>query len=65
MLLVLQITDEGMTHSSNMVLSNSTFKTLNFINCNITDNGVRYICERQAKNQALVSLDIRDNPQIT
>ena len=64
MLLVLQITDEGMT-SSNMVLSNATFKTLNFINCNITDNGVRYICERQTKNQALVSLDIRDNPQIT
>ena len=64
MLLVLQITDEGMT-SSNMVLNNATFKTLNFINCNITDNGVRYICERQTKNQALVSLDIRDNPQIT
>ena len=38
---------------------------LELINCNITDNGVRYIYEGLTKNKTLTELDIRYNPQIT
>ena len=59
------ITDEDMTHLSTMIASNTTLKELWLINYNITDNGVRYICEGLPKNQTLTMLNIRHNPQIT
>ena len=62
---VTDITDEDITHLSTMLSSNTTLKELELSNCNITDNGVRYICEGLTKNQTLTSLDIRGNPQIT
>ena len=40
---VTDITDEDMTHLSTMLSSNTTLKELELINCNITDNGVKYI----------------------
>ena len=54
-----------MTHLSTMLSSNTTLKELRLINCNITDNGVRYICEGLTKNQTLTMLHIRGNHQIT
>ena len=68
---VTDITDEDITHLSTMLSSNTTLKELDLYNCNITDNGVRYICEGLTKNQTLTTLDIggnphnHDNPQIT
>ena len=62
---VTDITDEDMTHLSNMLVSNTTLKELELYNCNITDNGVRYICEGLTKNQTLTMLNIGHNPQIT
>ena len=59
------ITDEDMTHLSTMLSSNTTLKELHLYNCNITDNGLRYICEGLTKNQTLSTLNIRDNHQIT
>ena len=59
------ITDEDMTHLSTMLATNTTLKELWLSNCNITDNGVRYICEGLTKNQTLTKLDISDNRQIT
>ena len=59
------ITDDDMNHLSNMLASNRSLKVLRLINCNITDNGVRYICEGLTKNQTLTILNIRGNPQIT
>ena len=59
------ITDEDITHLSTMLSSNTTLKGLYLIKCNITDNGVRYICEGLTKNQTLIKLDIRGNRQIT
>ena len=59
------ITDEDMTHLSTMLATNTTLKNLDLSNCNITDNGVRYICERLTKNQTLTMLDISCNHQIT
>ena len=59
------ITDEDITHLSTMLSSNTTLKELQLINCNITDNGVQYICEGLTKNQTLTKLDIRANHQIT
>ena len=59
------ITDEDITHLSTMLSSNTTLKELYLYNCNITDNGVRYICEGLTKNQILTKLDIGDNRQIT
>ena len=58
------ITDEDMTHLS-MLAINTTLKDLRLYNCNITDNGVRYICEGLTKNQTLTMLDIGRNRQIT
>ena len=62
---VTDITDEDITHLSTMLSSNTTLKVLYLINCNITDNGVRYICEGLTKNQTLTTLNIGGNPQIT
>ena len=62
---VTDITDEDITHLSTMLSSNTTLKELYLINCNITDNGVRYICEGLTKNQTLTLLNISRNPQIT
>ena len=59
------ITDEDMTHLSTMLATNTTLKELWLSNCNITDNGVRYICEGLTKNQTLTTLNIGGNHQIT
>ena len=59
------ITDEDITHLSTMLSSNTTLKVLYLYNCNITDNGVRYICEGLTKNQTLTMLNIGRNRQIT
>ena len=59
------ITDEDMTHLSTMLATNTTLKELRHPHCNITDNGVQYICEGLTKNQTLTLLDIGDNRQIT
>ena len=59
------ITDEDMTHLSTILATNTTLKELHLSNCNITDNGVRYICEGLTKNQTLTTLNIGDNHQIT
>ena len=59
------ITDEDITHLSTMLSSNTTLKVLYLYKCNITDNGVRYICEGLTKNQTLTILNIGGNPQIT
>ena len=62
---VTDITDEDITHLSTMLSSNTTLKVLYLYNCNITDNGVRYICEGLTKNQTLTTLNIGGNHQIT
>ena len=62
---VTSITDEDMTHLSTMLSNNTTLKELYLYNCNITDNGVRYICEGLTKNKTLTMLNIRGNHQIT
>ena len=62
---VIGVTDEDMTHLSTMLATNTTLKELHLINCNITDNGVRYICEELTKNQTLTTLNISGNHQIT
>ena len=59
------IKSDDMNHLSNMLTSNKSLKVLHLIYCNITDNGVRYLCEGLAKNQKLTTLSIRSNPQIT
>ena len=59
------ITDEDMTHLSTMLATNTTLKELCLFNCNITDNGVRYICKGLIKNQTLTKLNIGRNRQIT
>ena len=59
------ITDEDMTHLSIILATNTTLKVLYLSNCNITDNGVRYICEGLTKNQTLTRLHIGRNRQIT
>ena len=59
------ITDEDMTHLSTILATNTTLKELCLSNCNITDNGVRYICEGLTKNQTLTMLNIGYNHQIT
>ena len=59
------ITDEDMTHLSAMLATNTTLKVLYLSNCNITDNGVRYISEGLTKNQTLTMLNIGRNRQIT
>ena len=62
---VTDITDEDITHLSTMLSSNTTLKDLQLPYSNITDNGVRYICEGLTKNQTLIMLNIGGNPQIT
>ena len=62
---VTDVTDEDMTHVSTMLATNTTLKELCLPNCNITDNGVRYICEGLTKNQTLTRLNIGHNCQIT
>ena len=62
---VTDITDEDITHLSTMLSSNTTLKEVDLSNCNITDNGVRYICEGLTKNQTLTELNIGGNHQIT
>ena len=59
------ITDEDMTHLSTMLATNTTLKVLRLPYCNITDNGVQYICEGLTKNQTLTTLNIGGNRQIT
>ena len=59
------ITDEDMIHLSTMLATNTTLKELYLSYCNITDNGVRYICEGLSKNQTLTTLSIGRNHQIT
>ena len=55
------ITDEDMTHLSNVLVSNTTLKELHLFICNITVNGVQYICEGLNKNLSLAKLDIGHN----
>ena len=62
---VTDITDKDMARLSKMLSSNTTLKELHLYNCNITDNGVRYICEGLTKNQTLTLLNFRYNHQIT
>ena len=62
---VIGITDEDMTRLSTILATNTTLKELCLSYCNITDNGVRYICEGLTKNQTLTKLDISRNRQIT
>ena len=62
---VTSITNEDMIYLSNMLSSNTTLKELHLFNCNITDNGVRYICEGLTKNETLTKLNIGHNHQIT
>ena len=62
---VTDITDEDMTHLSTILATNTTLKVLCLFNCNITDNGLRYICEGLTKNQTLTTLNIGGNHQIT
>ena len=62
---ITDITDEDITHLSTMLSSNTTLKELELYNCNITDNGVRYICEGLTKNQTLTSLSIGRNHRIS
>ena len=57
------ITDEDMPHLSSMLANN--LKVLQLYNCNITDNGVKYIRDGLTKNQILTTLDIGCNHQIT
>ena len=45
------LTDEDVTHLSNMISINATLEELYLRNCNITDNGVRYICEGLSKTK--------------
>ena len=59
------ITDENMSYLYNILVSNTNLKVLVLNNCNITDNGVRYICEGLTKNQTLIELNIGDNHRIT
>ena len=59
------ITDEDMTHLSATLATNTTLKVLRLYNSNITNNGIRYICEGLTKNQTLTTLDIGHNHQIT
>ena len=62
---VTDITDEDMTHLSTILATNTTLKVLRLPYCNITDNGVRYICEGLTKNHTLTTLNISHNHQIT
>ena len=62
---VTDIEDEDMTHLSTMLAKNTTLKVLELYNCNITDNGFRYICEGLTKNRTLTTLSISRNHQIT
>ena len=62
---VIGITDEDMLRLSKMLAKNTTLNELQLPNCNITDNGVRYICESLTKNRTLTTLDIGRNHQIT
>ena len=62
---VTDITGEDMTHLSTILATNTTLKELHLSHCNITDNGVRYICEGLTKNHTLTKLDIGYNRQIT
>ena len=59
------ITDEDMTHLSTVLATNTTLEELDLYNCNITDNGVQYICEGLTKNHTLTKLSIGHNRQIT
>ena len=59
------ITDEDMTHLFTMLSSNTTLKELYLSDCNITNNGVQYICEGLTKNQTLTMSSISRNHQIT
>ena len=59
------ITDDDMTHLSNMLAVNEALKKLRLLYCNITDSGIRYICQGLTKNQTLTTLDIGGNPRIT
>ena len=59
------ITDEDMTRLSTMLAINTTLEVLRLPYCNITDNGVRYICQGLTKNQTLTMLSISCNHQIT
>ena len=59
------ITDEDTHHLSNLLIRNTTLKELYLPNCNITDYGVRYICQGVTRNRTLTTLNIGRNPQIT
>ena len=59
------ITDEDMSHFSEMFSSNKTLKEVVLSNCDITDDGFGHICEGLTKNQTLIKLNVGNNTLIT
>ena len=59
------ITDEDMSHLSNMLENNTNLKEFQLRHCNITDKGVQYIYKGLIKNKTLTEFDIRGNSEIT
>ena len=48
-----------------MLVLNNSLEELQLSYCNITDNGVQYVCEELIKSQRMSMLNISHNPQIT
>ena len=61
------ITDEDLIHlsMSNILVQSTSLKELELCNCNITNKGVRYICEALKRSQSLTMSNIGSNDQIT
>ena len=59
------ITDEDITHLSEMLTVNKVLESLDLLNCKITDNHVRCICKALTENETLTFLDISCNHLIT
>ena len=53
------ITDEDTHHLSNLLIRNTTLKELYLPNCNITDYGVRYICQGVTRNRHIDNIKHR------
>lgn len=59
------LTDEDITHLSDVLASNKTLTGLTLSNCNITDNGIESVIKGLSQNQTLTFLNIGGNPLIT